>query len=98
LRHASGTLVIAARELRANTRIFFISAVFAALPFLASLLPSARGDRAGVIVVFGGFLSIAVGFGLAVAQGISTIGRELSERRMSFYPRMTCVAASSSES
>ncbi|MEO8383468.1 MAG: hypothetical protein ABI779_27675 [Acidobacteriota bacterium] len=81
----NGTLVIAARELRANTRIFIISAVLAVWPFLASLLPTARGHRAEVIVVLGGFLSVAVGLGLAVALGISTIGRELSERRLSFY-------------
>lgn len=81
----SGTLVIAARELRANTRIFVISAAFAVWPFLAALLPTSRGNREEVIVVMGGFIAVAVGCGLAVALGISTIGRELSERRMSFY-------------
>lgn len=81
----NGTLVIAARELRASTRIFAICAALAVLPFLASLLPGARGNRTDVIAVFGGFLSIAVGLGLAVALGVSTVGRELSERRMSFY-------------
>lgn len=80
-----GTLVIAARELRESTRVFAICAILATLPFLATLLPGAQGNREDVIAAVGGFLSIAVGLGLAVVLGATTIGRELTERRMSFY-------------
>ncbi len=81
----NGTLVIAARELRESGRVFAICLVLATLPFLAALLPGARGNRDDVIAAVGGFLAIAVGLGLAIALGWSTIGRELTEKRMSFY-------------
>lgn len=81
----STTLVIAARELRGKGRLLVISAALALVPFLAALMPAARGNRGDVIALFGGFLAVAVGLGLAVALGSSTIGRELSERRLSFY-------------
>jgi ABC-type transport system involved in multi-copper enzyme maturation permease subunit len=78
-------LQIAAREVRDRGRFFLISAGLACLPFLATLLPSSRGHRLEVIAGFGGFIALVVGLGLAVGLGISTIGSELTSRRLSFW-------------
>ncbi|HEX7828853.1 MAG TPA: hypothetical protein VF787_04325 [Thermoanaerobaculia bacterium] len=81
----STALLIAARDVREKGRLFLIAAVLACMPFLATLLPSSRGHRADVIAGVGGFLGLMVGLGLAAAFGILTFGRELSEKRMSFW-------------
>ena len=82
----NATLAIAGRELRDKTRLFLVAAVLAVLPFLAVLLPTSRGwDRGIIIGMFGGTLAVALGLGLAIALGSATIGRELSDRRLSFY-------------
>jgi hypothetical protein len=82
----NATLAIAGRELRDKTRLFLVAAVLAVLPFLAVLLPTSRGwDRGIIIGMFGGTLAIALGLGLAIALGAATIGRELTDRRLSFY-------------
>jgi len=79
------TMVIASRELREKSRLLAVCAAAAVLPFLAALLPAARGQRPTVIGVVSGFLAIAFCLGTSIAQGASTIGRELSDRRLSFY-------------
>lgn len=79
------TMVIASRELREKSRLLIVCAAAAVLPFLAALLPAARADRPTVAGAVSGFLAIAFCIGTAIAQGASTIGRELSDRRLSFY-------------
>lgn len=81
----SATLVIFTRELREKSRLFLVCLVMAAVPFLATLLPSARGQRADVIAIVGGFLAASIGLGVALAMGNSVLSRDLAERRMSFY-------------
>ncbi len=81
----STTLVIASRELREKSRLLLVCAAAAVMPFLAALLPASRGSRPTVISVVSGFLAIAFCIGTAIAQGSSTIGRELTDRRLSFY-------------
>ncbi len=81
----STALLIAARDVRDKGRLFLIAAVLACMPFLATVLPASRGHRADVIAVLGGFIGIVFGFGLALTLGLTTFGRELAERRMSFW-------------
>ncbi|HEX2120806.1 MAG TPA: hypothetical protein VHL59_04115 [Thermoanaerobaculia bacterium] len=81
----SHALVIASRELRERSRVFLMCAGLALLPFLATLLPAARSDRATTIAMVSGFLALCVAFGTAAALGTSTIGADLVERRLSFY-------------
>lgn len=82
----SHALVIATREVREKGRIFTLAVILAVLPFLASLVPAMRGwGKPMIIAFFGGMIGIALGLGLAIAQGSTVIGRELSERRLSFY-------------
>lgn len=78
-------LVVARREI-ADRSFVFIAAVFCALiPFTSALFRVASQDRgyAAVSVALG--LGLAVLAGSAIGFGNSMIGRELSERRMSFY-------------
>jgi hypothetical protein len=77
--------IIAVREVREKARLFLICAALAVVPFAATLLPGAGGDPALTIAVVGGFLAAILGLGIAATFGASTIARDLSERRMSFY-------------
>lgn len=81
----SATMVIFTRELREKSRLFLACLVLAAVPFLATLLPSARGHRGDVIAIVGGTLAVCIGLGVALSMGNSAISRDLAERRMSFY-------------
>lgn len=79
------TLAIAGRELRDRSRLFLICAALAVLPFIAGMLPGARADRAGVIATASSYLALALALGTAIGSGVSTVMRELVERRLSFY-------------
>jgi hypothetical protein len=81
----SAAAVIFARELREKSRLFLICAALALVPFLATLLPSARAHRGDVIAIVGGALALCIGTGVALAMGTSVIARDLAERRLSFY-------------
>lgn len=78
-------LTIAGRELRDRSRLFLICAALAVLPFIAGMLPGARADRAGVIATASSYLALAMALGTAIGSGVSTVMRELVERRLSFY-------------
>ncbi len=79
------TLLIAEREVRERRFIFVAAAVGALLPYLAFLLPGvqrfSRDDAGAVGVVIAMIFAAA----LALIVGGSLVGRELSERRLSFY-------------
>lgn len=77
--------IIAAREVREKARLFVVCAGLALVPFAATLLPGASGQPKDTIAVVGGFLAVVLGLGVAITLGASTIARDLSERRMSFY-------------
>lgn len=78
-------LVIARREIRDRSRLFVLAAALAFIPFIASLMPGARGYESDIMAMGGAILGIALGIGTAITLGNTTIGRELSERRLSFY-------------
>ena len=81
----NAAMVIFTREIREKSRLFVACLVLAAVPFLATLLPSARAHRGDVIAIVGGALAISIGLGVALAMGSSVLSRDLAERRMSFY-------------
>ncbi|HVR41329.1 MAG TPA: hypothetical protein VMU84_19700, partial [Thermoanaerobaculia bacterium] len=82
----SSILVIARRELRERSFIFFTAIGVAILPYLIALLPGAssfgRREIVGAIGLIGG---CAFALGLAIVLGSSIVGRELSDGRLSFY-------------
>ena len=79
------SIVIARRELRDRTRLFLLAVAFAVIPFLAAQMPGARNNRVDVIAMGAAILGAALGVGAAVILGNTVIGRELSDRRLSFY-------------
>jgi hypothetical protein len=81
----NAALVIAQREILERRRLFVIAAAIAVLPFLVALVPGASGQRNEAIILIAGLATIAFSCGLALMLGISAIGRDLSERRLSFY-------------
>jgi len=84
MRHA---LVIARRELEEKRFVALAAAAFAVLPFLLAAIPVIR-SRSGpgdVIAIGAGLLAIGFTAGLALVLGVSTVGRDLSEGRLSFY-------------
>lgn len=78
-------IAIATRELKDRSRLFVVAAAFACMPFLAALLPTAREHRPDVIAILAAVLSASLAIGSAMLLGATVIGRDLSERRLSFY-------------
>jgi hypothetical protein len=77
--------IIALREFQERGRLFAICALLAVMPFLATLLPGVRNQRADVIGAVSSFLALAIALGSAAAFGGSTVMRDMAERRLSFY-------------
>lgn len=79
-------LIIAAREIRERTFVLLVAAFIAVFPFLMASTPSSRRfGRLEMIAVIGSFGAGAFVFAVAIILGASIVGRELTERRLSFY-------------
>ena len=78
--------LVARREIAANSHILFVASAIGLLPLL---LPFAPGldlwPYAVVRSVSSVFCAVALAFMLSVALGWSVIGKDLAERRLSFY-------------
>ncbi len=85
-------IVIASRELRDRMRLFLIAAAMAVVPFAAAL--TIRGNRQEAIAMVACYLAAAYTGALAVALGVSSVGRELTEKRLSFFFAKPVSAAS----
>ena len=82
----SRALIIAAREVRERSFVLLFALFTATVPFIIAALPrSAAWGRTNTIAVTGLILSVAVAFALSLIVGGSFVGRELSEKRLSFY-------------
>jgi len=82
----NAAILIATRELRDKTRLFLTALALAILPFIASVMPMLRqkGDP-NLVVTIAGILAFSLGVGTSVILGATTIGRPLSDGRLSFY-------------
>lgn len=79
-------LAIARRDLAERTSVFIAAAVLAVVPFILTLIPGmASFSRTDVITTMGTLLAVGFTLGLALVLGVTMIGRDLSEKRMSFY-------------
>ena len=76
-------LTIATYEVRQRSRVFIVALAMATLPFISAA--THKSDRGTVIAFIGGFLAMAIAAALAIAMGVTTVGRELFEKRLSFY-------------
>jgi len=80
------TLVIARRELAEKRFVFVTAVVMALVPFVGLLLPGVSSwDPRTFVANVGGVVAVGFTLGLAVMLGTSAIGRDLSEKRLSFY-------------
>ncbi|MFP5246695.1 MAG: hypothetical protein ACLGH0_08370 [Thermoanaerobaculia bacterium] len=79
------TVIIATRELRERARLFLVAAVMAVIPFIVAMTPAARGQRSLTMATVAAGIAIVYSLGLAIALGVSTIGADLAEKRLSFY-------------
>jgi ABC-type transport system involved in multi-copper enzyme maturation permease subunit len=79
-------LVIAAREFEEKRFIAYAAVAFAILPFVLSVIPGIHGKSPEETIALSSLI-FATGFGvaLAVLTGVSFVGRDLSDGRMSFY-------------
>lgn len=87
-------VVVAAREIRERRRLFIVAAALAVVPFVIALVPAKELRPAMVIATAAGFLAVSYAYALAIAQGASTIGRELSDKRFSYFLSKPLPAAS----
>jgi len=79
-------LAIARRDLAERTSVFIAAAVLAVVPFILTLVPGITSfSRTDVITTMGTLLAVGFTLGLALVLGVTMIGRDLSEKRMSFY-------------
>jgi len=79
-------LAIARRDLAERTSVFIAAAVLAVLPFVLTLVPGISSfSRVDVITTMGTLLAVGFTLGLALVLGVTMIGRDLTEKRMSFY-------------
>ncbi len=79
-------LVIAQRDLEERIPVFIAAAAAAALPFAVPLFPAAASFTTKDVITMSGVI-VAATFTLLLsfALGVTLIGRDLSEKRMSFY-------------
>ena len=91
----NGTLIIARREIAEKKFIFLTALALAVVPFASALLPMRQmvGPQ-GVMVSVAVGVGTAFALGLAVVLGATMVGRELGERRLSFYFSRPVSAAS----
>ena len=78
----NAAILIATRELRDRSRLFVIALGIALIPFLAAL--ALRQDRQTAMAVVAGILALAYSGVVALMLGVSTIGGELTEKRLGF--------------
>lgn len=80
------TLAIAARELSGRRSIFLTAAALAVIPYAVLLMPEVqRYGRSSAVAMTGAFVAICYVSGLALLLGATFVGRELMEKRMSFF-------------
>jgi hypothetical protein len=81
-----GFLAVARREIAERRSVWPAAAVLSLLPFLAPLLPVWRRFGAQEVRLYtAAFFAVAFAAALSLLLGASTIGRDLSERRLGFY-------------
>lgn len=88
----NAAMLIATRELRDRSRLFLIAAAMAVVPFFAAL--TVREHRSLAIATVTAFLATAYSSALALALGVSSVGREMTEKRLSFFFAKPVSAAS----
>src|SRR4030081_3129260 len=79
-------LVIAAREFEEKRFVAYAAVATASLPFIFAAIPALNGKSPADTIAMGALVfgtTFAIAVGLII--GVSFIGRDLSDARMSFY-------------
>lgn len=80
------TLIIAARELQERKFVLAVAAFIATVPFIIlNLKGSQRAGGFEMISAVGSVAAVSFALALALILGASIVGRDLSERRLTFY-------------
>src|SRR5258708_36359773 len=79
-------LVIARRELAEKRFVFATAALLSLFPFaFVALVPVTMSGGRSFLVSMSAMTAVGFTLGLATILGVSTIGRDLSDNRLSFY-------------
>jgi ABC-type transport system involved in multi-copper enzyme maturation permease subunit len=79
-------LAIARREVEERVFVMVAAIAMALIPFVALVFPNASwDDRKGLLVTTGFLIAVAFTWALGLILGTTLVGRELSEKRLSFY-------------
>jgi ABC-type transport system involved in multi-copper enzyme maturation permease subunit len=82
----SAVLAIARREIEERSFVFVAAIAIALVPFVVLVVPHGSfGERKSGLVALGFFLAVAFTWALSLILGATLVGRELSEKRLSFY-------------
>lgn len=82
----SAVFAIARREIEERSFVFVAAIAIALTPFVVLVVPHGSfGERKSSVVLLGFFLAVAFTWALSLILGATLVGRELSERRLSFY-------------
>jgi ABC-type transport system involved in multi-copper enzyme maturation permease subunit len=82
----SHVLAIARREIEERAFVFVAGIAIALVSLVVLFVPQGSfSDRKTAVVILGFFLGVAFTWSLALILGATLVGRELSEKRLSFY-------------
>jgi len=82
----SAVFAIARREIEERSFVFIAAIAIALVPFVVLIVPHGSfGERKSGLVALGFFLAVAFTWALSLILGATLVGRELSEKRLSFY-------------
>lgn len=82
----SHVLAIARREIEERAFVFIAAVAIALVSLVVLVIPYGTfPERRGGVVILGSFLGVAFTWALALILGATLVGRELTERRLSFY-------------
>ncbi|HEX3107483.1 MAG TPA: hypothetical protein VHU41_00210 [Thermoanaerobaculia bacterium] len=82
----SHILAIARREIEERAFVFVAAIAMALVSLVVLVIPHGTfADRHGGVVILGSVLGVSFTWALALILGATLVGRELSEKRLSFY-------------
>jgi hypothetical protein len=79
------TLLVADREVRERWFVFIAAAVTAFLPYMTFVLPGGKNITRADMATVGIIIAMIFAVALSLIVGGSIVGRELAEKRLSFY-------------
>lgn len=79
------TIAIARREIWEKSFVFIAAAALAIVACIMPFVPGVQSNRREVVAIAATVCAIGLALGMSLMLGASVIGRELTDRRLSFY-------------